>query len=154
MDGSKQWQENLRHLSARNFELNFEATTIKSRRKGIDPVFPRKERKGRENLFVFFPLTPLNVDGGKKRRERKIRRGEIFLQKRILSGIREGEKGSDAFVHLFFRNLLIYSTNSLRFMECKLSTILFPLGWTVACNASIYHPEIDGNRSFLFETDS
>lgn len=149
MDGSKQWQENLRHLSTKNFELNFEATTIKSRRKGIDPDrgFPSKREKGEKELVCVFSF---DASERRWRKEKKnaTRRNIVSTKTNPFRDSRRRER--IRCFRPFFHNLLIYSTNSLRFMECKLSTILFPLGWTVACNASIYHPEIDGNRSFLF----
>lgn len=71
MDGSKQWQENLRHLSTKNFELNFEATTIKSRRKGIDPGrFPLEREKGERELVCVFSFD------ASERRWRKEKKGK------------------------------------------------------------------------------
>lgn len=93
MDGSKQWQENLRHLSTKNFELNFEATTIKSRRKGIDPGrFPLEREKGERELVCVFSFDASERRWRKERGKEKCDEEKYFYKNESFPGFEKERK--------------------------------------------------------------
>lgn len=122
----------------------FVSTMIKNRREGRFRVFSLdegKERtcsKARTCLYLSFGGYNSTWWSGKCD-EKKY----YFYKSHPLSFPRGERNHSGIEYHLhfcpFIRNYIQRIRPPLRFMECKLSTILFPLGWALVTRAGLFH---------------
>lgn len=97
----------------------------------------KRELARRRELVCICPLADTTQRGGA---ENATRRNIIFINPILFpfQGERETIRGSNT-ISTFVRNYIQRIRPPLRFMECKLSTILFPLGWALVTRAGLFH---------------
>lgn len=100
----------------------------------------KRELARRRELVCICPLADTTQRGGA---ENATRRNIISINPTLFpfQGGERNHSGIEYHLHFcpFFRNYIQRIQPPLRFMECKLSTILFPLGWALVTRAGLFH---------------